>query len=66
MSHKLLIDGELVSGALTLDVIDPTTGKVFTSAPRADRNQMEQAIAAAKKASPAWAALGYSSAHRRP
>src|SRR5262249_45084474 len=53
---RLLIDGRLVEGAGTLDVINPATGRVLTTAPRADRGQLEQAIAAAKAAFPAWAA----------
>ena len=34
---RLLIDGRLVEGAGTLDVINPATGRVLTTAPRADR-----------------------------
>jgi len=45
--YKLLIDGMLVEGAGALDVINPATGKVLTSAPRADRAQLEKAVAAA-------------------
>jgi acyl-CoA reductase-like NAD-dependent aldehyde dehydrogenase len=59
MTTKLLIDGKLVDGASTLDVINPATGQVFAIAPRADAAQAEQAIAAAKAAFPAWAALSY-------
>src|SRR5262249_28178822 len=40
----------------TLDVINPATGRVLTTAPRADRGQLEQAVAAAKAAFPSWAA----------
>jgi acyl-CoA reductase-like NAD-dependent aldehyde dehydrogenase len=53
---RLLIDGRLVEGAGTLDVINPATGRVLTTAPRADRGQLGQAIAAAKAAFPSWAA----------
>src|SRR5262249_23942055 len=53
---RLLIDGTLVEGAGTLDVINPATGRVLTTAPRADRGQLEQALAAAKAAFPSWAA----------
>src|SRR5262249_61140950 len=52
----LLIDGRLVEGAGTLDVINPATGRVLTTAPRADRGQLEQAVAAAKTAVPSRAA----------
>lgn len=57
MSYRLLIDGKLTDGASALDVIDPATGKVFASCARADEAQLNAAIAAAKKAFPAWSAL---------
>jgi delta 1-pyrroline-5-carboxylate dehydrogenase len=53
---RLLINGRLVKGASTLDVINPATGRTLTAAPRADRAQLEQAVAAAKTAFPAWSA----------
>ncbi len=52
----LLIDGMLVGGASTLDVINPATGRILTTAPRADRAQLERAVAAAKTAFPRWSA----------
>src|SRR5262245_26480298 len=54
---RLLIGGKLVEGAGTLDVINPATGRVLTTAPRADRSQLEQAVAAAKAAFLSWAAM---------
>lgn len=54
---KLLIGGELVDGDSLMEVIDPAAGKPFISVPRASIRQAEQAIAAAKAAQPAWAAL---------
>lgn len=56
---KLLIDGALVDGATTLEVINPATGKSFARAPRADKAQAEQAIAAARRAFQSWSVLGY-------
>src|SRR5262245_41093688 len=53
---RLLIDGKLVEGASTLDVINPATGRTLTAAPRADRAQLDQAAAAAKTAFPTWSA----------
>jgi acyl-CoA reductase-like NAD-dependent aldehyde dehydrogenase len=53
---RLLINGKLVDGTGTLDVINPATGRVLTTAPRADRAQLDQAVAAAKAAFPAWSA----------
>ncbi|UFW85062.1 aldehyde dehydrogenase family protein [Bradyrhizobium barranii] len=51
---KLLINGKLVPGATTLDVIDPSTEEVLAEAPRADRAQLNEAIAAAKAAFASW------------
>src|ERR1043166_4988941 len=45
---KLLIDGKLVPGTASLDVIDPATEEVIAKAPRADRAQLDEAVAAAK------------------
>ena len=64
MTYRLLIDGDLIDGALRMDVIDPTTARAFAQAPRASMAQAETAIAAARRAQRAWAALGY--AGRRP
>lgn len=57
MGYQLLIDGQLVDGAAKLDVIDPATGSVFASCERADEAQLDAAVAAAKRAFPAWSAL---------
>lgn len=53
---RLLINGKLVTGASTLDVINPATGRPLTAAPRADQAQLEQAVDAAKTAFPIWSA----------
>src|SRR5262245_26233762 len=53
---RLLINGKLVEGAGTLDVINPATGRTLTVAPRADQVQLEEAVAAAKTAFPTWSA----------
>ena len=55
-TFKLLIDGKLMPGATTLDVINPATGKVLTRCARADKVQLDQAVAAAKRAFPRWSA----------
>jgi acyl-CoA reductase-like NAD-dependent aldehyde dehydrogenase len=52
----LLINGRLVDGASTFDVINPATEQVLAACPRADLAQLNQAVAAAKAAFPAWAA----------
>ena len=56
LSFDLLINGQLVAGSRTLDVIDPATAKVFTTCACASEDQLEQAITAAKAAFPAWSA----------
>jgi acyl-CoA reductase-like NAD-dependent aldehyde dehydrogenase len=53
---RLLIAGRLVPGADTLDVINPASGRVLATAPRADRAQLEEAVAAANSALAAWSA----------
>ncbi len=55
-TFNMVIDGQLTRGALTLDVINPATGKVLTTCARADKAQLDQAVAAAKKAFPRWSA----------
>jgi acyl-CoA reductase-like NAD-dependent aldehyde dehydrogenase len=54
--YRLLIGGQLVSGDLSMPVVNPATGQVFAEAPRASRAQLDAAVAAAAKAFPAWAA----------
>ena len=53
---NLLINGRLVAGASTFDVINPATEELLAVCPRADLGQLNQAVAAAKAAFPAWAA----------
>ena len=49
LERRLLIDGALVEGDATLDIVDPSTGAPFVTVGRASEAQAEQAIAAAKK-----------------
>ena len=53
---RLVIGGRLVEGASTFDVINPATERVLAKCPRADLAQLNQAVAAAKAAFPAWSA----------
>jgi acyl-CoA reductase-like NAD-dependent aldehyde dehydrogenase len=53
---KMLIDGQLIEGDATLEVVNPATTKPFITVSRASEAQAGQAIAAAKKAQPGWAA----------
>jgi acyl-CoA reductase-like NAD-dependent aldehyde dehydrogenase len=52
--YKLLIDGQMVDGDLTMDVINPATENVVASCPRGSERQLNEAIVAAKAAFPAW------------
>ncbi len=54
--YKLLINGALVDGVSTFDVINPALGKPFAVAPKADEALLNRAVAAAKAAFPAWSA----------
>ncbi|UZW56406.1 aldehyde dehydrogenase family protein [Sphingobium sp. JS3065] len=55
-----MIDGQLVNGCSTLDVVDPATGLPFEVCARADEAQLEEAIAAARRAYPEWSRRPYS------
>ncbi len=56
MFQKMLIDGKMVSAEDTIDVINPATEKVFATVPKGTTEHINSAVAAAKKAFPAWAA----------
>jgi acyl-CoA reductase-like NAD-dependent aldehyde dehydrogenase len=56
---RLVIDGRLVAGASTFDVINPATEEVLAKCPRADAAQLNAAVAAAKAAFPAWSAKSF-------
>ena len=51
---RMLINGEFVAGASTLEVINPATGKLLTRCARADRAQLDAAVLAAKNAFASW------------
>ncbi len=54
--YKMLINGELVAGDQSMDVLNPATETLLASCPRASENQLNAAVAAAKAAFPAWSA----------
>src|SRR5688572_16725340 len=58
-SYKLLIAGQLVDTASRLDVINPATGNVFADCPAAGAIELDTAVEAARRAFPAWKALGF-------
>ena len=54
--YQLLINGELVAGDDVMPVINPATEEVLAMCPRASEAQLNQAVAAARAAFPAWSA----------
>lgn len=56
MDYQMLINGSLVSGSRTLDVVDPSTGDVFAQCACASEEEINQAVDAAAAAFPAWSA----------
>lgn len=56
---RLLIDGQLLATDARLDVINPATGAVFAHCPAAGAPQLDAAVAAARRAFPAWRDLSW-------
>jgi acyl-CoA reductase-like NAD-dependent aldehyde dehydrogenase len=56
MDFANLIDGEMVSGKEWFDVVNPATGQAFARAPLLSRAELDRAVAAARRAFPAWRA----------
>jgi len=54
---NLVIGGKLITGAMTMPVINPATESSVADCPRADEAQLNAAVEAAKAAFPGWAAL---------
>ena len=52
----LLIDGQSIPSDATFGVVNPATEEVFAQAPEASRENLDAAVAAARKAFPAWRA----------
>ena len=55
-SYELLINGEMVPGDATLDVVNPATEELAGTCSRASESQLNQAVDAAVAAFPKWAA----------
>ena len=55
-NFALTIDGRQVAGSGTFEVRDPATGAVVAAAPAASADQLDAAVAAARRAFPGWAA----------
>ncbi len=56
MDFTLTIDGQGRAASRSLDVIDPATGEVFARCPAAGPVELDQAVAAARRAFDAWRA----------
>ena len=52
--YRLLINGEMVDGDLTMDVLNPATEERVADCPRASVKQLNSAVEAAKDAFPIW------------
>jgi acyl-CoA reductase-like NAD-dependent aldehyde dehydrogenase len=53
-NFRMLIDGELVAGEATIDVVNPATAQSFAQAPDASEADLDRAVAAAARAFPGW------------
>lgn len=51
---SMTIGGELVTTAERLDVVNPASGEVFTTAPRAGQKELDMAVAAGQRAFADW------------
>jgi acyl-CoA reductase-like NAD-dependent aldehyde dehydrogenase len=56
--YRLLINGALVDGDQSMDVINPATEEVLAECPRASEAQLNEAVAAAKAAFTEWSGTG--------
>jgi acyl-CoA reductase-like NAD-dependent aldehyde dehydrogenase len=56
---SLTIDGEAVHATSLLSVINPATGQVFARCPQAGPDDLNRAVAAARRAFPAWRDRSY-------
>lgn len=56
-AYQAMINGELCGSDEQLEIKNPATGEVLGYAPINTPEQVEQAVQAAKRAQPAWAAL---------
>lgn len=54
ISYTMVIGGDAVGSENTIEVRNPATGRVFAEAPDATATQLDQAVAAASTAFPAW------------
>ncbi len=53
-NYEMTIDGRLVGSEAGFDAINPATEEVIARVPEASREQLDRAVAAAKRAFPSW------------
>ena len=58
-NFSLLIDGQARQAAETLEVINPAFGQVFASCPAAGQAELDDAVAAARRAFQSWRQTSY-------
>ena len=51
---RMIINGELVAGEATIEVVNPATGQPFATAPDCSPAQLDAAVAAARAAFKTW------------
>jgi acyl-CoA reductase-like NAD-dependent aldehyde dehydrogenase len=52
--YRMTIGGKAVASASTIDVVNPATGTAFATAPDCSREQLDEAVAAARAAFKPW------------
>ena len=57
MKYSMTINGEAVSASNYFEVKDPATGDVVGECPIATKEQLDEAVAAAREAFPSWSGL---------
>lgn len=55
-TYTMTINGQAVSASESFGVENPATGAVFAQAPDCTETQLDEAVAAARAALPAWKA----------
>ena len=58
-AFRLLIDGQLEAGTLTVPVINPATGEKLIDSPGVDKEQLDKAVKSAKSAFQTWKKTTY-------
>jgi acyl-CoA reductase-like NAD-dependent aldehyde dehydrogenase len=58
--YQMIIHGRQVATDRVVEVLNPANGSVFATVARAGRGTIDEAVASARQAFPAWAAVPYS------